>query len=370
MPTLKLSRTEKILFLDNFGSLITAGIPIVRALQIIYFQSKNPRIRSLSAYIKGAIEQGRRIPQVCMDAPKVFSPFDRAMFEMGEATGKIGQILEIITEREEKQLELDRKIRQALVYPASIVLVSIIMIVIIMTYVVPKIEKIYHDSHVNLPRLTQTVIDISHFVRDDGVAVLFALVACFGLATIALRHPSVRYTVDRLIFRIPIFGDMMRKKTLIVFTEFLSTLLGAGILINRALLIIRSGMNNAYYEREIDGIIEDIRVGKALSSGLGAEYIERKIRGEKDATGDRLYANRIDCFPVELSMAVSIGEQTGTLSKMLQKTALRYNKEVDASVRNLSSMLEPIIIVVIGGIVGVIIMAIMLPFFNMVNVVG
>lgn len=167
MPNIRFSRKEKILFLDNFGSLINAGIPIVRALQIIYFQSENKRIQDMSAYFKQAIESGQNIIQVCEGLPRVFSPFDRAMFEMGEATGQMGQVLTLITEREEAQQDLERKIKQALVYPAAILVVAIVMVVTIMTYVIPKIEKIYHDSHVNLPPLTQSVIAVSHFLRSE-----------------------------------------------------------------------------------------------------------------------------------------------------------------------------------------------------------
>lgn len=167
MQKIHFSRKEKILFLDNFGSLINAGIPIVKALQITYFQSENKHIQEMSAYFKQAIESGQNIIQVCEGLPKVFSPFDRAMFEMGEATGKMGQVLTLITEREEKQQDLERKIKQALIYPASIMVVAIGMVVTIMTYVVPKIEKIYQDSHVNLPPLTQFIIGISHFLRSE-----------------------------------------------------------------------------------------------------------------------------------------------------------------------------------------------------------
>lgn len=176
MQKISFSRKEKILFLDNFGSLINAGIPIVRALQIIYFQSENKRLQEMSAYFKKAIESGQNIIQVCEGLPKVFSSFDRAMFEMGEATGKMGQVLTLITEREEKQQDLERKIKQALIYPASILCVAIAMVVTIMTYVVPKIEKIYHDSHVNLPPLTQFIIGMSHFLIQYGIYLAIAIV--------------------------------------------------------------------------------------------------------------------------------------------------------------------------------------------------
>ncbi|MDD5377383.1 MAG: type II secretion system F family protein [Candidatus Gracilibacteria bacterium] len=369
MQKISFSRKEKILFLDNFGSLINAGIPIVRALQIIYFQSENKHIQEMSAYFKQAIESGKNIIQVCESLPRIFSPFDRAMFEMGEATGKIGQVLTLITEREEKQQDLESKIKQALIYPASIMVVAIGMVVTIMTYVVPKIEKIYHDSHVNLPPLTQFIIGMSHFLRGYGVYLAIALVAGVVGFLLALRNPRFRYEFDRRILSLPIFGGILRKKILIVFTEFLATLLNAGILINRSLSIVRTGMDNRYYEMEIDAVLSDIKAGKTLSSALGGEYIERKIRGETIGDNEIGFKRKVDCFPIELSMSVKIGEQTGSLARMLEKMAVRYNKEVDVTIKGLSSMIEPIIIVGIGGIVGVIIMAIMLPFFNMVNVI-
>ncbi|NDK19934.1 type II secretion system F family protein [Candidatus Gracilibacteria bacterium] len=369
MQKISFSRKEKILFLDNFGSLINAGIPIVKALQIIYFQSENKRIQEMSAYFKQAIESGQNIIQVCESLPKVFSQFDRAMFEMGEATGKMGQVITLITEREEAQQDLERKIKQALIYPTSILFVAIAMVVTIMTYVVPKIEKIYQDSHVNLPSLTQFIISVSHFLRSEGMYLAVGIVACIVGFIFALRNPRFRYEFDRYILLFPIFGSILRKKTLIVFTEFLATLLDAGILINRSLSIVRTGMDNRYYEAEIDAILLDIKSGKTLSSALGGEYIERKIRGEAIGKDETAFKRRVDCFPIELSMSVKIGEQTGSLARMLEKMAVRYNKDVDATIKGLSSMIEPIIIVGIGGIVGVIIMAIMLPFFNMVNVI-
>lgn len=195
------------------------------------------------------------------------------------------------------------------------------------------------------------------------------IVLCIIGFIFALRNPRFRYGFDRYILTIPIFGSLIRKKILIIFTEFLATLLNAGILINRSLSIVRTGMENTYYETEIDAIILDIKAGKTLSAALGGEYIERKIRGETIGDNEVGFKRRIACFPIELSMSVKIGEQTGSLAHMLEKIAVRYNKDVDATIKGLSSMIEPIIIIGIGGIVGVIIMAIMLPFFNMVNVI-
>ena len=161
----------------------------------------------------------------------------------------------------------------------------------------------------------------------------------------AVRVPRFRYEFDRKILSLPIYGFILRKKTLIIFTEFLATLLNAGILINRSLTIVRTGMDNRYYEAEIDAIVADIKSGKTLSAALGGEYIERKIRGEAIGDNEVDFKRRVDCFPIELSMSVKIGEQTGSLARMLEKMAIRYNKDVDITIKGISSMIEPIIIV-------------------------
>lgn len=367
---IRLSRKEKIFFLDAFGSLVNAGIPIIRSLQIIYFQSQNPRLQKISLFLKKKLESGGNIAKTAGEIPEVFSAFDVAMFEMGEATGKIGEAIEIVTEREEKGLELSRKVRQALIYPAAIAAIATAMIAIIMTYVVPKIEGIYREANANLPLITTVVIAMSRFLRDYGAAVVLASVAAGAGFLLALKDPRFRMRFDEAVLRLPVFGGIMRKKILVSYCEFLSSLLLSGIVINRALAIVRNGLGNRYYESMLDAMLEDVKTGRPLSSSMGGEYTERKIRGESMGTAEeREFKKKIECFPIELSTAVKVGEQTGTLARMLAKSGKRYGREIDALVKNLSSMLEPIVIVGVGGIVGTIVLAIMLPFFNMANVV-
>ncbi len=279
-------------------------------------------------------------------------------------------MLETVTEREEKSLELTGKVKQALIYPVAIAVIAVAMIGVIMTYVVPKIENVYRESNANLPALTQSVIGASRFLREYGILVLVAGFLIASAFPVLMRIPKFRMVFDIFVLRIPIFGNIIRKKILVTYCEFLSSLLSGGIVINRALLIVRSGMGNASYEREIDSMLADVKSGKPLSSSMGGEYTERKIRGEAiPANEESVFLRKIECFPIELSTAVKVGEQTGSLAKMLEKSARRYNREIDSLVKNMSSMLEPIVIVGVGGIVGTIVMAIMLPFFNMVNVV-
>ncbi len=276
--SIKLSRQEKIFFLDTIGSLIEAGIPIIKALQLLYFQSKKKSIQNLAALLKIEIEKGRSLSDIARDLPKVFSVFDAAMFEMGDATGQIGSIFQTLTNKEEKTLELERKVMGALVYPIAIVMVAFLMITILLVYVIPRIETIYKEAHTSLPALTTAVIGASHFLRDYGLFVLVGFAAIgFGLK-LALREPKVRKEVDRFILTIPLFGGIIKAKILVIFAEFLSILLDSGITIYRALDIVAAATNNLYYQEEIQGLIHDIRTGKHLSLAMGGDYLERRIK--------------------------------------------------------------------------------------------
>ncbi len=371
VKNVRVSRKEKILFLDAFGSLVNAGIPIVRAIQTIYFQSDNRKIRELAAFLKAEIETGSNMAKTAAKMPGVFSAFDVAMFEMGDATGQLGKVLETVTEREERGLELSRKVKQALIYPVAIAVIAAAMVSVIMVYVVPKIEAVYRESNANLPALTEAVIAASRFLRTFGVGMLLLVVATIaGLYGLRKKSDRFRSVTDRMFLRIPVFGGLVRKRILIAYCEFLASLLSSGVVINRALLIVKSGMGNAVYEAEIDATLADVKAGKPLSASMGGEYVERKIRGDRMSKEEEAgYRRKVENFPIALSTAVKVGEQTGTLAKMLEKAAKRYEREIDSLVKNLSSLLEPAVIVGVGSIVGVIVLAIMMPFFNMANVI-
>lgn len=186
-----------------------------------------------------------------------------------------------------------------------------------------------------------------------------------------MKQPKVAYEIDRTVLSLPIFGKLIKQSILVIFSDFLSILLSSGITIHKALDIVGSAISNTYYKQEVGEIITDIRKGKHLSSALGGEYVEKRMRGETIGEEEKkIGERRLHCFSIELSTAVKVGEQTGSLAKMLERASERYDKEIDTTVKSLSSLLEPIVIVVIGGIVGVIVLAIMMPFFNMVQVVG
>ncbi|MDD5213282.1 MAG: type II secretion system F family protein [Candidatus Gracilibacteria bacterium] len=354
--TIKLSAKEKINLLEQLSNLINSGIPITNAFSIISYQTKEIKIKALVADLLEKINKGIPLRESCATYSQIFSSFDIAIIEMGEITGKLGDSIELIKEKEEKNAELKSKIIGALTYPMVVIALSIAMIVTFMLFVIPKIQKMYSDAKVNLPGLTEFVIGASEFLQEN-IVILGAILAMIIVGLGYLKtNPKTKIYFDKYVLNIPIFGGLIRKKVLSLFARNLSTLLNSGIIINKALEITKKSLENAYYEKEIDSVMQKISSGIPLSEAMGIKLL---------TTG-----KESEFFPLELSSLVKIGEQTGKLPGLLGKISIRYNKEIDNIVKNLATAIEPIVIVGVGGIVGTMIMAILLPFFNMVNVVG
>jgi type IV pilus assembly protein PilC len=368
--SLKLSRREKIFFLDTIGSLVGAGIPLIKSLQLLYFQATEKNIQKLCLESKARIESGESLANISRSLPSIFGGFDSAMFEMGDATGKIGQIFATLTEKEEKSLEIERKVMGALVYPIAVISVAILMVIGLLIFVIPRIEAIYREAHTALPPLTRGVIALSHFLQSYVLILAGGIVLLIVGLKFLSKQPAYRIMLEWAMLRLPVFGQLIRLRILVSFADFLSHLLTSGITIHRALDIVREGLGNLTYSNHIADIATEVRNGTHLSGSMGGEYLEKKLSGAPLTESDVAAKSRLEAFGVELITSIKVGEQTGNLSTMLAKSALRSNREIDTIVKNMSSLLEPVIIILVGGIVGIIILAIMMPFFNMAKVIG
>ncbi|EKE26605.1 MAG: hypothetical protein ACD_4C00233G0006 [uncultured bacterium (gcode 4)] len=367
-----MNQKQKILFFENLWNLITSWIPVIQALDIIIFQTKAMKLKKIWNKIKEDIELWESLFKVSLKNKKIFNIFDMAMLEIWDATWQIWRSLELISEKEEKEMNLKRKVLQVMIYPISIIIVTLMMITSIMIYVIPKIELMYKESNVNLPELTTIVISVSHFFVNNILSVLIWIFLTVYLLYLLLKNKNVKYFADKNILSIPLFGEIIKKKILVNFTDFLSTLLASGVIINKALLIIKSGTANSYYSKELTKIIDDIKNWMPLSDSMWWNYIflqNKENLSFQEKNELEKAKKRSQLFPIELTTGVKIWEQTWTLAKMLHKSSLRYSKDIDNTIKNLSTMLEPIIIVVIWGIVGTIILAILLPFLNIANVI-
>lgn len=353
--SLKLSQKQKINFFDSLYNLINSWIPITNSLSIMLFQTKDKNVKILLQAITKEISKWKKLEEILKDFDKIFSNFDIYMIKMWEITWKLAWSFETIRDREEANAGLKSKVIWALIYPSIIVTLSILMIVWFMLFVIPRVQKMYSDARVNLPPLTQNVIGISQFLQDNYILLILILIwLIFWLITFK-NHPKTKIYADEIILKFPVFWWLIRKKILAIFSNTLWTLIQNWIMINEALNISKKSLDNAFYEKRIDEIIIELNEWVPLSDLMWI----RKLKEGKDD----------EYFPIELASIVKIWEQTWKLPNLLIRISNKFNKEVDVIVKGLSTVIEPIVIIFVWAIVWTMVMAILLPFFNMVNVV-
>lgn len=345
---------DKINFLEQLADLLNSGIPITNALKIISYQTKEKSLKGIIDKILDNTNKGIWLKESAQNMKSLFNDFDIALLDMGEITWKLGKSIETIKNKEEKNQELKSKILAAMIYPIIIITLSIGMIGIFMIFVIPKIQKMYHDAKVNLPGITQIVIKISNFLQGNYLYIILWLLVCILGLKVAKKNPKFRLQYDRYILQIPLFWWLLKKKILTLFTKSLWTLLESGVIINEALQVSIAAVENTYYQKEFLVIKDWVSKWQELSHLLWIDSLS--------------WGKEHPLFPIELASIVKIGEQTGKLPELLQKIALKFEKEMDGTIKNIQVAIEPIVIVGVGLIIGTIILAIMLPFFNMVNV--
>ncbi len=353
--TVKLNLKEKINFLEQFSNLISSWIPIINSFTIMDHQTKNKKVKILIEDILSKLKIWKNLKEIFSYHKWSFNTFDISIIEMWEVTWKISESIELIQQKEEKTKELKWKILWALIYPMVIITLSISMIFVFMIYVIPKVKDMYADAKVNLPQITTNVIKTSEFIQNNLNTIIIVFILIIISIKIFKSHKKTKIYWDRMILHIPFFGNLIKKKTLALFTGSLWMLLSRWVIINKALEISSRSLENYYYEKKLKIIISWINKWENLSSLMWINEI-------KDWKSN-FY------FPIELSSIVKIWEQTWKLPELLAKIGKKFNKEIDNITKNLSTAIEPVVIIIVWLIVWTLIMAIMLPFFNMVNVI-
>lgn len=355
IESIRLSQKEKIRFFDDLYNLIHAWIPITNSLSILWAQSKNRKMKKIISTLLKEINTGKKFRDCCARFPKIFDTFSLSMIEMWEVTGKVDNALETIKSREEKSQELKSKIIWALIYPIIVIFLAIGMIVGFLVYVIPTITKMYQDARVALPKLTQIIIDASEFLQDYYIQIGWWLWGFIVFFTIFKKSKYTKILYDYLILKIPIFGPLFQKRILVTFSHTLGILLQSGVIINKSLAITKSSLWNAYYEKRIDKISQQIAKGLPLSDALGIQLLRQSKQDPH--------------FPLELSSIVKIWEQTGNLPPLLLRISQKFNTEIENITKGLSTAIEPIVIIVVGWVIGTLVVAIILPFFNMAQII-
>ncbi|MDR3637659.1 MAG: type II secretion system F family protein [Isosphaeraceae bacterium] len=341
----KISTKQLCTFTRQLSTLQDAGLPILRSLKILEGQCKPGVLKNSLGEVVEDIESGSTLSEAFAKHPKAFDRLYCNMIKAGEAGGALEAILQRLADFKEKSQSLKRRIKSAMVYPIVVIFVACVIVGFILYFIIPKFEAIFKDFGVPLPAMTKFLIGASHFVIKYFYLVFLAPILFWIFIKLLYRNKTGAYVCDRILLMIPVMGAIVEKSTVARTTRTLGTLVTSGVPILESLNIVRDTAGNAVFERAFTRIYESIREGETIAQPLREARIV-----------DDIVVNMID-----------VGEETGDLDTMLNKIADNYDEEVEALVESLVSLLEPIMIVVLGGIIGFIVIALFLPLITLIT---
>lgn len=340
----KVSAKEISVFTRQLSTLLGAGIPLVPSFSVLLAQTKNPLLQKILAQIRADLNEGKSLTAGMENFPQVFPPFYINMVRAGEASGTINLVLERLADFSENQQALMNKIRSALAYPLVMLLVGSLVIFLLMTFVVPKITDIFSDTRQALPVMTVVLIAVSHFLKSFWWLVVLAVAAgVVGFRYLTAGTETGRRFWDSVRLKAPVWGSVNLKIAIARFSRTLATLLQSGVPLLSAMEIVRNVVNNIYIGEIIAQAAREVEEGQPLAQPLAASGF----------------------FPPMVTEMIAVGEQSGSLEKMLNRIAVSYETEAQSDILVMTSLLEPIMILVMGLIVGFIVFSILLPIFEM-----
>lgn len=344
----KVKAKDLVIFTRQFATMIGAGLPLVQALDILSKQTENPAFTKIIGDIKNDVEGGSTFADALKKFPRVFSELYTNMVAAGEAGGILDTILVRLATYIEKAQKLLRKVKGAMVYPSVVITVAILVIVIIMVFVVPTFAKMFTQLGGTLPMPTQIIIKMSNFLGGiGGVIVLASIAGIIIFITQFRRTESGQMITDRILLKMPVIGILFRKVAVAKFTRTLGTLVSSGVPILDGLNITAKTSGNKVIEKAVMNVRQGVSEGKTIAEPLSQSKV----------------------FPPMVNQMIAVGESTGALDSMLGKIADFYDDEVDQAVGNLTSMIEPVLMVFLGGTIGFIVVAMYLPIFKLITLV-
>ena len=336
-----------VMFTRQFATMIDAGIPILRCLDILYTQTKDPALKNAIDAIRKDVKSGMALNEAMEKHPTVFSELFVNMIRAAEVAGILDQILDRLATFLEKDLEVRQKIKSAMMYPVMVLVFSFLVLIAIFMFVLPRFKEIFASMNVEMPAMTQFIFSASDFLIGYWWMLAGAIAGGLFVIRRYIRTPKGRYQYDYLKLRLPIFGELVLKLAVARFARTLGTLVASGVPLMRTLEIVGQTSGNQVLATAIEGTRQSIREGQPLSAPFAATGL----------------------FPSMVIHMLDIGEESGRLSEMMVKIADFYEQEVDATIKGLTSMIEPMLIVFLGGIVGFIAISIMMPMFKLINAI-
>jgi type IV pilus assembly protein PilC len=336
------------IFTRQLATMMKAGVPLLQSFDIVARGSTNPRMTKLLNDIRSDVETGTSLSSAFRKHPMYFDALYCNLVEAGEAGGILEALLDRLAIYQEKTMAIKSKIKSALMYPVAVVVVAFVVLTVIMIFVIPAFEDVFKSFGADLPAPTLAVIWMSKFFVAWWWAI-FGLIGGGGYFFMQSwkRSAKMQMTMDRLLLRAPVFGDLILKSVIARWTRTLSTMFAAGVPLVEALDSVGGASGNAVYAQATDQIQKDVSTGSALTTSMTATGV----------------------FPTMVLQMAAIGEESGSLDHMLGKAAEFYEDEVDEMVKGLSSLMEPFIIVILGTLIGGIVVSMYLPIFKLGQVV-
>ena len=339
---------EKMFFTRNLRVMIMAGVSLPRAIRILSEQSKSKKFRNALIDIQEEIIKGKDFSQALSRHPDIFSEFFQNMVKVGEEAGTLEEVLDTISRQMERENELGSKIKSALIYPAVIICAMLGIGFLMLVMVVPKLAETFDELDIELPLTTQIVVSLGTFLAEKWYLAILLVIVFLILTKTFLKTKVGKKLIDSLILRIPIISAIIKKTNSAYTTRTLSSLITAGVPIVRGLEIVSGTLSNFYFKTAMAEAAEKVKKGEKLSQAL------------------KPYNN---IYPHLVLQMIEVGEETGETSNILEKLANFYEEEVTATTKNLASIIEPILMLIIGGAVGFFAISMIQPIYSMLHAI-
>ncbi len=339
---------EVTLFTRQMSTLLDAGLPLVRSLNVLRDQCNPGGLKNVLSGLVEKVETGSTFSEALTFYPKVFPRLYVSMVKAGEASGSLEVVLERLAEFAEKAGKLIAKVKSALIYPAAVICVATIVVGFLVTFIVPQFMTIFTEMDVQMPGITLFLMSISNFARERWYFAICGIVGMVILLKVLVKIPVINYYIDMLKLHIPIIGVLLQKIVIARFARTLATLITSGVPILQALQIVRNTVANEVVSKGLGVVHDNIREGETIARPLA----------------------KVKIFPLLVVSMIEVGEETGALDQMLGKIADSYEDDVDTTVAGLTSLLEPILILGMGGVVGFIVVAMFMPLVQLMGALG
>jgi len=344
----KITPGDIAIFSRQLATMLTAGIPLVQAFEIVGAGHENPSMQKLILSVKADVEGGSALAEALAKQPLYFDDLFVNLVEAGEQAGALETLLDKIATYKEKTEAIKKKIKKALTYPAAVLVVALVVTTILLIFVIPAFEDLFKGFGADLPTFTRMVIDLSVFVRSNGIVLATGIGAATGaFFYFKKRSRAMRHFLDRMSLKAPIIGPIMQKAAIARYARTLSTMFSAGVPLVEALQSVAGATGNIVYEQGVLRMRDEVSTGQRLQQAM----------------------ENTDLFPNMVIQMIAVGEESGSLDDMSSKVADFYEEDVDNAVDNLSSLLEPLIMAILGVLVGGLVVAMYLPIFKMGSVI-